>query len=300
MQYQTEQINRELIEFLGKKADALTKSRFSNSDNSPYINQVVRSQQVTIVGGKGRMGRFFSSHLSQRGHLVKILESQDWEQAEGLLAGADLVLVCVPIAYTLETISRLSAYLSPTTALADITSIKAPIVKAMLNCHQGPVMGLHPMFGPGLESFSAQKVVVCSGRQKVAFSWLLSLIQNDGGELIYATPEEHDRMMATVQAVRNFATFSFGSFLSADRVEVGRSLDFSSPAYRQQIEMVQRLFTQSAPMVVDIILASPESRAAIAQLGNVCSRLAQLVEQGERSALIEEFESANGFFQSKL
>lgn len=281
MKYQTEQIDRLAIEFLNQK-------------NS------TRSRRVTLVGGGGRMGRFLDAHLSQAGHRVNILGSQDWDRAKELLAGADLVLVCVPIEYTADTIARLSSYLSPTAALADITSIKAPIVKAMLDCHQGPVMGLHPMFGPGLDSFAQQKIVVCFGRQAKAFDWLLSLMRNDGGEIIYATPEEHDRLMATVQAVRNFTTFGFGAFLAADKVEVGRSLDFSSPAYRQQIEMVQRLFTQSAPMIVDIMLASPESRAAIAKLGSVCSRLAQLVEQGERSALIAEIESANNWFQGNL
>ena len=281
MKYQTEQIDRLAIEFLNQK-------------NS------TRSRRVTLIGGGGRMGRFLDAHLSQAGHRVNILGSQDWDRAKELLAEADLVLVCVPIEYTADTIARLSSYLSPTAALADITSIKAPIVKAMLDCHQGPVMGLHPMFGPGLDSFAEQKIVVCLGRQAKAFDWLLSLMRNDGGEIIYATPEEHDRLMATVQAVRNFATFGFGAFLAADKVEVRRSLDFSSPAYRQQIEMVQRLFTQSAPMIVDIMLASPESRAAIAKLGSVCSRLAQLVEQGERSALIAEIESANSWFQGNL
>ncbi len=281
VKYQTEQIDCFAREFLNQKNNT-------------------RSQQITLVGGGGRMGRFFNAHLSQAGHQVRILGSQDWEQAQELLAGADLVLVCVPIEYTTDTIDKLSTYLSPTTALADITSIKAPIVRAMLDRHIGPVMGLHPMFGPGLESFADQKIVVCPGRQAEAFDWLLSLMRNDGGELIYATPEEHDRLMATVQAVRNFATFGFGAFLAADKVEVGRSLDFSSPAYRLQIEMVQRLFTQSAPMIVDIILASPESRAAIAQLGSVCSRLADLVQQEDRSALIAEFESANSFFQQAM
>lgn len=281
VKYQTEQIDRLASEFLNQKNNT-------------------QSRQVTLVGGGGRMGRFFNTHLSQAGHKVRILGSQDWKQAKELLKRADLVLVCVPIEYTVDTIIKLSTYLSPTTALADITSIKTPIVKAMLEHHRGPVMGLHPMFGPGLESFAKQKIVACPGRQTEAFDWLLSLMGNYGGELIYATPEEHDRLMATVQAVRNFATFGFGAFLAADRVEVGRSLDFSSPAYRQQIEMVQRLFSQSAPMIVDIILASPESRAAIAQLGSVCSRLAQLVQQGERSALITEFESANSFFQQAI
>jgi prephenate dehydrogenase len=147
----------------------------------------LQQRQVTIVGGGGRMGRFFSSCLSRAGHQVNILEYSDWVKAEKLLADIDLVLVCVPIECMVKTIRQLSPYLSPQTALADITSIKAPIVKAMLKYHQGPVMGLHPMFGPGIESFLAQKVVICPGRQERSFQWFLELIRSDGGELVFAT-----------------------------------------------------------------------------------------------------------------
>ena len=246
------------------------------------------------------MGSFFSSCLSQAGHQVNILEHSDWGQAEKLLTDVDLVLVCVPIECTVQTIRKLARYLSPTTALADITSIKAPIVTAMLDSHHGPVMGLHPMFGPGIKSFSAQKVVICPGRQDQAFQWFLELIQNDGGQLIYATPEEHDHMMTTVQAIRNFNTLSFGVLLSPESVEIGRSLDFASPMYSQQIAMVQRLFVQSAPLIVDIILATPERRRAIARLASIYSQLAQLVVQGDREALIAQFEAAQDFCSSKL
>jgi prephenate dehydrogenase len=63
--------------------------------------------------------------------------------------------------------------------------------------------------------------------------------------------------------------------------------------------MLQRLFMQSAPLVVDIILATPESRAAIARLGNISCKLAQLVQQGDQEALIREFEAASHFFQKQ-
>ncbi len=102
--------------------------------------------------------------------------------------------------------------------------------------------------------------------------------------------------MTTVQAIRNFNTLGFGVLLSQESFEIERSLDFASPMYSQQIAMVKRLFVQSAPLIVDIILASPERRAAIARLGNVYGQLAQLVQQGDREALIDEFQAAQVFF----
>ena len=92
--------------------------------------------------------------------------------------------------------------------------IKAPFVQAMLQQHSGPIIGLHPMFGPSVKSFLAQKVVVCPGRKDQAFQWLLDLIESEGAQLIWSPPDEHDKIMVIVQAIRQFLTFSLGLFLA--------------------------------------------------------------------------------------
>lgn len=328
MQQALRQIDQDLIQLLGKRIAALAESNSSDLDESaPQITLLLaqagvpefvwhnivisctaalatrssspskaQPRRVTVIGGGGKMGNFFAGRLAAAGHHVSILESNDWEKAERLLGGADLVLVCVPIECTLEAIRKAAKYLSPTTALADITSIKTPIVKAMLEYHSGPVIGLHPMFGPGIESFLSQKVVVCPGRQDEQFQWLLELIESEGGKLVVSTPEEHDQMMVMIQAIRHFATLSLGVFLSEEKIDINRSLDFSSPLYRQQLGIVSRLFAQSAPLIVDIMLATQERREAIAKLANIYNRLAQLVMHKERSRLILEFKAASSFF----
>ena len=328
-----EQIDRELIELIGKRIAVLAESASSYSSENPDLipildragipefvwqNLVIscaaalatktkssspthaQPRRVTVIGGGGMMGRFFTQRFSAAGHDVNVLECNDWERAEELLAPADLVLVCVPIECTVKVIRQAAKYISPTTALADITSIKTPTVKAMLEYHNGPVMGLHPMFGPGVKSFLSHQVVICPGRRDESFQWFLELIESDGGKLIFATPEEHDRMMVDIQAIRNFTTLSMGAFFSKEGIDIPRSLDFASPLYRHTIVIVSRLFAQSASLVVDIILATPERRQAIARLANTYSRLSQLVNEGDRDALIREFQTAQSFFAQEI
>lgn len=276
-----------------QKLKLIDKAESSSSDH-------MQSQRITIIGGGGMMGRFFTKQLSAIGHDIRILEHNNWQQADELLGNADLVLLSVPIEYTIDVIRSAAKYITPTTALADITSIKAPIVEAMLNYHNGPVMGLHPMFGPSVESFSSQNVVVCPGRYCKAFQWLLDLIQSSGGKLIFSTPSEHDQMMVFVQAIRQFSTFSFGLFLTNEEIDINRSWDFSSPSYRQKVEMVENIFAQSAPLIVDIILATQERREAIINLASTYNRLALLVGEGDRETLINEFQNAQNLFQKQL
>ncbi|MFN6462552.1 MAG: bifunctional chorismate mutase/prephenate dehydrogenase [Nostoc sp. DedVER02] len=324
------QIDQQLIDLLGKRIAVLAESQFISLEEqitnfafslvqagvpeSMWKNLVTgctsaantfspantKPRRVTLVGGRGMMGHFFQQKLSAAGHYISILDQGDWEQAESLLKKADLVLVCVPIEYTIDAIHKLAKYLSPTTALADIASIKTPILQTMLEQHSGPVMSLHPMFGPGIKSFLCQKVVVCSGRGDDAFQWLLDLIEHDGGKLIVSTPKEHDEMMIAVQAIRNFTTFSLGVFLAEQNIDIRRSLDFSSPIFRLEMDIVGRLFSQSAPLVVDIMLATSERREAIGQLAIAYNRLAQLVIQNDRDSLIQEFKATHSFLAEDM
>ncbi|MBD2306792.1 bifunctional chorismate mutase/prephenate dehydrogenase [Chroococcidiopsis sp. FACHB-1243] len=254
-----------------------------------------RPRKITIIGGRGRMGKFFTQHLSTAGHQVSTLGNQDWDRASQLLGEAEFVIVSVPIERTVAVIERAAKYLLPTTALADITSIKAQPVQVMLANHAGAVMGLHPMFGPSIKSFAGQKVVICSGRNDETFQWLLDFISDRGGELISCTPEEHDRIMVTIQATQHFSRFCCGAFLSAENIDLDQSLSMSTPSYRQEVEIVNRLFTQNPALCVDIMLATEERCEAIARLAQTYRRLAELIVKKDRSSLIREFEIAQSF-----
>ncbi|PSB25106.1 bifunctional chorismate mutase/prephenate dehydrogenase [Stenomitos frigidus] len=264
--------------------------------NAPSRHTIVEPRNITVVGGRGLMGCFFVDRLSAGGHNVSVLEYDGWEHADRLLGGADLVLLCVPLKATVAVVRRVAPYLSPTTTLADIASTKVSIMQTMMECHSGPVMGLHPMFGPGPSSFLGQKVVTCPGRDPEASQWLLDLIEADGGKLISCTPDEHDRMMVAVQAIRFFANFTLGAFLAEEGIDIERSLEFASPLYRIEINTVSRLLAQSAALYIDILLASDERCEAIKRLVKTSDRLAKLLAQGNRAALIEEFETAHKAF----
>lgn len=254
------------------------------------------SRRVTIVGGKGRMGQFFAEQLTAAGHQVSTIGRKDWDDAPSLLGEAELVLISVPIEQTSAIIERTAQYLNPNTAIADITSIKTTPVEKMLACHDGAVMGLHPMFGPNKNSFDKQKIVVCYGRQDDAFQWLLDFMAERGGELICCSPQEHDRLMAIVQAVRHFSQFGFGVFLKSERVDPKSSLSVASPNYRSEYEALLRFFKQNPSMYVDIMLATETSCQTIERLASTYQDLAELIAKKDRDALIELFAYAKDVF----
>jgi prephenate dehydrogenase len=173
-------------------------------------------------------------------------------------------------------------------------------VEAMLECHPGPVLSLHPMFGPGVSSLLSQNVVVCPGRRPEDFRWFLNLLQSRGARLTSCTPEEHDQMMVTIQAIRLFLTFGLGFFLAEANVDLNRSLEMTSPPYRLQLNLVSRLFAQDAKLPVEMMTGLEERRQAIGLFAKTCDRLAQLVEAKDQESLKELFESTCRVFQNQM
>lgn len=131
---------------------------------------------IVIIGGNGQMGRLFNRSLTLSGYQVRVLDQEDWPQAEQLLADAGMVIVSVPIHVTEQVISRLPT-LPDDCILVDLASVKNRPLHAMLAVHSGPVVGLHPMFGPDVGSVAKQVVVYCDGRRPEAYQWLLEQLQ---------------------------------------------------------------------------------------------------------------------------
>lgn len=248
-----------------------------------------------IVGGGGQMGRLFEKMLTLSGYQVRILEKDDWSRAEEIVADAGMVIVSVPIHITAATIAQLPP-LPADCILVDLASVKAEPLQAMLAAHKGPVLGLHPMFGPDSGSLAKQVVVYCDGRQPEAYQWFLEQIQVWGARLHRISAVEHDQNMAFIQALRHFATFAYGLHLAEENVRLEQLLALSSPIYRLELAMVGRLFAQDPQLYADIIMSSENNLALIKRYYQRFGEAIGLLEQGDKQAFIDSFRKVEHWF----
>jgi chorismate mutase/prephenate dehydrogenase len=251
---------------------------------------------VLIVGGDGSMGKYFNTWFSGADYEVRVLGRDDWSHADKLCSGIDLAMISVPIDVTVAVANKLGPHLPPDCILTDVTSIKVPPLESMLQAHKGPVVGLHPLFGPTTSTLDKQIVVATPGRDQPACQWLLDQFTAWGSIVIQADAQEHDEIMDVVQALRHFATFSFGQFLRQRGIDLRRTLEFSSPIYRLELVMVGRLFAQDPSLYSEIIFASPERRTLLKDyLQSVNSHLPML-ESGDKELFCSEFEKTVKWF----
>ncbi|PMG31424.1 bifunctional chorismate mutase/prephenate dehydrogenase [Shewanella sp. 10N.286.52.C2] len=251
---------------------------------------------IVIVGGEGQLGGLFSQMLTLSGYTVKSLDKNDWHRADELFDGAGMVIVTVPINVTCEVISNQLNNLADDCILADLTSIKTEPLNAMLAAHNGPVVGLHPMFGPDVGSLAKQVVVVCDGREPQAYQWLLDQIVIWGARIVNEDAQKHDKAMQLVQAMRHFSTFVYGLNLCKEQADIETLLQFSSPIYRLELAMVGRLFAQDPKLYADIIFAQEGSQVAISDYLDNYGQALQLLKTGNRDEFVSQFEQVAKWF----
>ena len=253
----------------------VSENHFGFKTVNPEIHKIV------IVGGNGKLGGLFARFLRASGYQVAVLGSKDWEQAQEILSGADVVIVCVPINKTLETIARLKPYLTENMLLTDLTSVKRQPLEKMLEVHRGAVVGLHPMFGPDIASMAKQVVV------RFAI-WGAKIYQVDAAE--------HDHSMTYIQALRHFSTFANGYHLSRQPIKLANILALSSPIYRLELAMIGRLFAQDGSLYADIIMDKPENLAVIESLKQSYEESLKFFETGDKEGFIKVFDEVREWF----
>lgn len=286
-------ISADLIEDVLRR---VMRESYANENKHGFKTVNPNVKKIVIVGGKGKLGGLFGQYLTLSGYQVEALGRNDWENAEQILSGADVVIVCVPIADTLNTIERLQPYLTENMILADLTSVKHQPLQKMLEIHHGAVVGLHPMFGPDVASLAKQVIACCHGRFAERYEWLIEQMKIWGAKIELIDAKEHDHSMTYIQALRHFSTFAFGLHLSRQPVQLSQLLALSSPIYRLELAMIGRLFAQDGALYADIIADKPENFATIESLKESFEQSLAFFQNKDKAGFIKAFEEVHQWF----
>lgn len=265
------------------------------TQNNEYLCTAPQLGKVVVIGGAGSLGRLFVAMFRRSGYQVEVLETEDWPNADSILAGAGMVMVAVPIKHTEAVIQRLTQ-LPEECVLVDITSTKRAPLAAMLAAHKGPVVGLHPMFGPDVASLVKQVVVVCDGQGQAQYQWLLEQIRIWGAVLHQSDAQQHDDAMAFIQVMRHFCSFVYGAHLAGEDPDLEKLVMFSSPIYRLELAMVGRLFAQDPQLYADIIFDNSDSIELLKRFQVRFAEAMQLLNNRDKAGFIQQFNSISDWF----
>jgi chorismate mutase/prephenate dehydrogenase len=239
---------------------------------------------AVVVGGVGRMGRWFVRFLTDAGYRTAILDPaasvEENDVGRARLGEADLVVCATSPRLTAELYGAWASGPPPRGVVADISSIKTPLIGAIarLRAAGARVASLHPMFGPSTVLLRDTDVVVCDTGDHEAARAVEALFAPTTARLVRLPLDQHDRVMADLLALAHAAAIGFAAALPEADHPV-RSITF------QALERIAGGAVAESPEVYfEIQAANPHAATAVARLRAVLDRLADTVARGDAAA----------------
>ncbi len=251
---------------------------------------------IGIIGGNGLMGNFFRNLFVQDGLNVLISDVNTQLTNIELTRRSNIVIVAVPIDKTVDVIEEISIEMTEEQLLMDITSIKTFPVEAMLKS-KADVIGMHPMFGPYIDSIERQTIILTPARdtkswQEVIESYFTKKFVN----IKLTTPEEHDKVMSLIQVLIHFNTIAIGATMSKLGYSIKETLEYTSPIYRMELFMVGSILGQSARLYGNIPMYNPHTLDILLEHKYTIEKISKLILTKDLDGFINVFKEASEYF----
>jgi prephenate dehydrogenase len=219
--------------------------------------------RIGIVGGNGRMGRWFHRLLSDAGFDVLVADLDTELSAQRLAELSDVVILSVPMDVFPQVVRDVAPHLDDRSFLTDLCSLKEKQVECMLKHVSCAVAGTHPLFGPGERELAGRRVALCPGRGEEWLSWWEELLSSKGALCVRFAPHEHDRTMAWVQALNHFILMCLGKSLEEDGIDFRHIMHLATPSFERQMDILGRLCKQDPGLYAIIQMENPYTDMAL-------------------------------------
>ena len=258
--------------------------------------------KVAIIGGSGKMGRWFARFLSSEGKEVVIIgrSRQRLEKTAAELgisfsteirdAGqADAVIVSVPVGCFEDVIKRLSPHTHPQQIILDVTSVKTLPVEAMQrHIKKGKVLGTHPVFGPGARSLANQNFVLTptGEAENELAARIQDYLKERGARVRLMTPQQHDDMMAVILGLAHYIAIVSADTLSGfDRLKDMEAV--GGITYKVLLTLVESVVSEDPSLYASLQMNLPRLPHFQQLFQQRCHEWEEMVEQKDRQQFIK-------------
>ena len=259
--------------------------------------------RVAIIGGSGKMGRWFASFLLKDGKEVTITgrnqrKLREARQQLGVevatneeaVESADVVLISVPIGSFEEVVKQISPCIHSGQVIVDITSVKVMPVEVMHRyIKTGLMLGMHPVFGPGARDVASQNFVLTptNDDERVLAQNVTEHLEARGARVTLMTPQEHDEMMAVVLGLAHFITIvSADTLASFDKAPLLRAIGGST--YRVLLTLVESVISEAPELYASLQMSLPDMVRIEELFQRNSKEWADLVKSKDRQGFVKK------------
>ena len=226
-------------------------------------SQMKKNRRISIVGGTGRMGKWFTLYFKNMGYEVEIIAKNKRKVAriakyfrvdyttsiDDNINKSDIILVSVPMKATTSTISEVLEHVKKDKIILEISSLKNDIEKEInkkFKKQKDNIISIHPLFGPGLDINSKQQIILIksnkTNKQKRIVTQLFPK-----SDITIISAKDHDKSMAYILSLTHFINILFLSMLKKQN-----NIDYFSTTFKIQYNLANAILNDRTELLADI------------------------------------------------
>ncbi|MCB1623538.1 MAG: prephenate dehydrogenase/arogenate dehydrogenase family protein [Pseudomonadales bacterium] len=239
----------------------LIRSSLTTQEQASVVARSAGSgRRALIIGGAGKIGRWFADFMASQGFAVEIsdlvpasaphVNAGDWRN---LPLDHDFIIVATPLGAT-DAILRDLALRRPRSIVFDVGSLKSPLRSGLmaLKSHGCRVTSVHPMFGPNTELLSGRHVIFIDLGSTEALQAARELFAPTMVEQVVMTLDEHDRLIAYVLGLSHALNIAFFTALAESGEAAPRLARMSSTTFDSQLDVATLVAAESPELYFEI------------------------------------------------
>lgn len=213
---------------------------------------------IGIIGGAGKMGKFFRSFFERKGYKVLISDLNEGLSKAELLKQSKVILISVPMETFSQVVEEISNYVESHHWILDICSLKVEPVKTMKRfLKKGEILATHPLFGPYEKSLANKIIVLYRIRGKNCYSWFKSVFLSEEVKLVEVSPQKHDKIIALSQVLNHFWLIILAKMMEDTKFSLEEIVNLSPPSFERQLHILKRFAYQDEKLYAKIQLDNP-------------------------------------------
>ncbi len=255
-------------------------------------------RKVLIIGGAGKMGRWFARFLNSQGFAVEIADPagtteefphvEDWRTSP---LDHDFIVVAAPLRKSAEILEEL-AERAPRGVVFDVGSLKTPLRRGLNALVRAGVRvtSIHPMFGPDTELLSGRHIIFVELGVPEATRSVRDLFSPTMVVQVEMDLDSHDRTVAYILGLSHAVNIAFLAALADSGEAAERLKELSSTTFDAQLEVARRVSGENPHLYFEIQSLNQYGESALAGLLSAVERLSAAVSQeneGEFTSLME-------------
>ena len=265
-------------------------------------------RRALVIGGGGKMGRWFADFLASQGFAVTVADPSDEVAGYDHVADwrttaldHDLIVVATPIRVANDVLGELAAR-KPRGVVFDIGSLKTPLRSGLerlraAGCH---VTSVHPMFGPDTALLSGRHVIFIDLGDEQALEEARGLFGSTMADLVTMGLDEHDRLIAFVLGLSHALNIAFFTALAESGEAAPRLARMSSTTFDSQLDIATRVAAESPDLYYEIQSLNEYGEESLNALRAAVERVWQAVHGHDAAAFVAMMQRGHEYLRVRL